>query len=84
MTADPEVSRKGNRLIGALRGAANIAVIEPCAETRLRLVVHDEAALRTAGAWGVMRVADRTMHLLVGLHADRYAAEMKARLATMG
>ena len=30
----------------------------------------------------VMRVAERTIHLLVGLHADQYAAEMKAQLAT--
>jgi PTS system glucose-specific IIC component len=86
--ADPEVARKGASFIGALGGATNIAEVEACAETRLRLVVRDEAAidaaaLRTAGAWGLMRIADRTMHLLVGLHADRYAAEMKAQLATM-
>jgi glucose PTS system EIICB or EIICBA component len=52
----------------------------------LRLKVHDEAAvdemaLRDAGAWGLMRVASRTMHLLVGPHAERYAAEMKSQLA---
>ena len=41
----------------------------------------DEAALRDAGAWGLMRVAGRTMHLLVGLHAERYANEMKAQIA---
>jgi len=29
-----------------------------------------------------MRVADRTMHLLVGPHADQYALEMKSQLAT--
>jgi hypothetical protein len=31
-----------------------------------------------------MRIADRTLHLLVGLHADRYAAEMKAQRAAAG
>ena len=85
--ADPEVATRGRRFIGALGGTANIAELEACAETRLRLIVRDEAAvdeaaLRAAGAWGVMRVAERTIHLLVGLHADQYAAEMKAQLAT--
>jgi PTS system glucose-specific IIC component len=85
--ADAEVTTSGRRFIGALGGAANIAKLEACAETRLRLVVRDEAAvdeeaLRAAGAWGVMRVAERTFHLLVGLHADQYAADMRAQLAT--
>jgi PTS system glucose-specific IIC component len=84
--ADPEISRRGAELIAALGGAANIEEIESCAETRLRLKVRDqasidEAALRKVGAWGLMRVAGRTMHLLVGLHAERYANEMKAQIA---
>ena len=87
--ADPEINEKGISLLGALGGSTNIVEVESCAETRLRLVVRDEAsvdetALRAAGVWGVMHVADRTLHLLVGLHAERYAAEMKARLATAG
>jgi glucose PTS system EIICB or EIICBA component len=86
MVADPEMSKRGAQLIAALGGAANIEEIESCAETRLRLKVRDEAsvdetALRDAGAWGLMRVAGRTMHLLVGLHAERYANEMKAQIA---
>lgn len=84
--ADPEMSKRGAQFIAALGGAANIEEIESCAETRLRVKVHDEAfvdqaALRDAGAWGLMRVASRTMHLLVGLHAELYAAEMKSQLA---
>ena len=84
--ADPEMSKRGAQFIAALGGAANIEEIESCAETRLRLKVRDEAAvdemaLHDAGAWGLMRVASRTMHLLVGLHAERYAAEMKSQLA---
>src|SRR5262245_45633325 len=83
---DPQMSKRGAQFIAALGGAANIEAIESCAETRLRLKVHDESAvdemaLRDAGAWGLMRVATRTMHLLVGLHAERYAAEMKSQLA---
>jgi len=84
-TADPELSKRGAQFIAALGGAANIEKIESCAETRLRLKVHDESAvdevaLRDAGAWGLMSVASRTMHLLVGLHSERYAAEMKSQL----
>jgi len=84
--ADPEMSRRGAQFIAALGGAANIEEIDPCAETRLRLKVRDEAsvdeaALRDAGAWALMRVAGGTMHLLVGLHAEQYANEMKAQIA---
>jgi PTS system glucose-specific IIC component len=84
--ADPEMSKRGAQFIAALGGAANIEEIESCAQTRLRLKVRDEAAvdemaLRDAGAWSLMRVASRTMHLLVGLRAERYAAEMKSQLA---
>jgi len=83
---DPEMSRRGAQFIAALGGGANIEEIESCAETRLRLKVRnqdsvDEAALRDAGACGLMRVAARTMHLLVGPHAERYANEMKAQIA---
>jgi PTS system glucose-specific IIC component len=84
--ANPEMSKRGAQFIAALGGAANIEEIEPCAATRLRLKVRDEAvvdkkALRNAGAWGLMRVASQTMHLLVGLQAECYAAEMKSQLA---
>jgi len=84
--ADPEMSKRGAQFIAALGGAANIEEIESCAETRLRLKVRDEAsvdeaALRDAGAWGLMRVATRTVHLLVGLHAAAYASEIKAQIA---
>ena len=84
---DPEIEKKGSQFIAALGGPSNIEELEPCAETRLRLKVRDESAvndsaLQAAGAWGLMRVADRTMHLLVGPHSDRYAVEMKSQLAS--
>jgi PTS system glucose-specific IIC component len=87
LAVDPEVAARVSRFIGALGGANNIEQVEVCAETRLRLVVGDEgtvdeSALRSAGAQGLMRLADRTIHILVGLNAAHYAAEMKARLAT--
>ena len=30
----------------------------------------------------MMRLADRTLHLVVGLNADQYAAELRGQLAT--
>jgi PTS system glucose-specific IIC component len=84
---DPEAAGKARDLIAALGGAGNIQRMDACAETRLRLVVGDddvsvnEAALRAAGVEGVMRFPNRTLHLVVGLNADQYAAEMCGRLA---
>lgn len=84
---DPEAAGKARDLIAALGGIGNIERVDACAETRLRLVLGneqpvDEAALRSAGAAGVMRLANRTLHLVVGLNADQYAAEMRGQLAT--
>lgn len=83
---DPEAADKAKKLITALGGAGNIQRVDACAETRLRLVVGnetavDERALQAAGASGVMRLANRTVHLIVGLNADQYAAEMRGQMA---
>ena len=84
---DPEAACKARDLIAALGGAGNIQRVDACAETRLRLVIGDdgpvnEAALRVAGVAGVMRLANRTLHLVVGLNADQFAVEMRGQLAT--
>ncbi|MEZ5583082.1 MAG: PTS transporter subunit EIIB [Candidatus Competibacteraceae bacterium] len=84
---DPEAAQKVRAFIQALGGAANIQRVDACAETRHRLVLEqetavDETALNAAGVQGVMRLANRTLHLLVGLNADQYAAEMKGQLAS--
>ena len=52
----------------------------------MRVIVRDdarvdEAALGTAGVDGVMRLPDRIVHLIVGLNADQYAAEMAGQMA---
>jgi len=83
---DADAPQKTRDLIKALGGASNISKVEACAETRLRVVVKDaggvnEVALRAAGVDGVMRLPDDVLHLLVGLNADQYAAEMQAQLA---
>ncbi|HVJ58055.1 MAG TPA: PTS transporter subunit EIIB, partial [Terrimicrobiaceae bacterium] len=72
-------------LIKALGGKANIQRVDACAETRLRVVTTngalDEAALRTAGVEAIVKLPDHVIHLLTGLNADQYAAEMRGQLA---
>jgi PTS system glucose-specific IIC component len=81
--ADPaEVERRARRLLEALGGAGNVRRVEPVAQTRLRALVTDdarvsEAALREAGAHGVMRAEAGTWHVLVGVGAERYAAALR-------
>jgi PTS system glucose-specific IIC component len=82
---DPDAPRKASAYIEALGGRANIVRVDACAETRLRLVVRDshevrESALRAEGA-ALVKLDDKVLHLLVGLNADQYAAEMRAQLA---
>jgi PTS system glucose-specific IIC component len=93
---DPDAARKANAYIGALGGKANIIRVDACAETRLRLIVRDrsqvrDAALKAAGIAAVVQVDGRApkqtdhngqvLHLLAGLNADQYAAEMRGQLA---
>ncbi len=82
---DPLAPEKARALINALGGKANIHRVDACAETRLRIVTTngalDEAALKAAGVEAVVRLPDRVVHLLTGLNADQYAAEMRGQLA---
>jgi len=82
---DPLAAEKARDLIKALGGKANIQRVDACAETRLRIVTTngalDEAGLKAVGVEGVVRLADRVVHLLTGLNADQYAAEMRGQLA---
>ncbi|MBK6974519.1 MAG: PTS glucose transporter subunit IIBC [Sterolibacteriaceae bacterium] len=83
---DPEAAGKARAIIAALGGVGNIRRVDACAETRLRLEVDDEApvdeaALQAAGVTGIMRLANQTLHLVVGLNADQYAAELRGQVA---
>jgi PTS system glucose-specific IIC component len=84
---DPDAARKANAYIAALGGKANIVRVDACAETRLRLVVRDpgqvrEAALKAEGIAAIVKLdGQKTLHLLAGLNADQYAAEMRGQLA---
>lgn len=83
---DPDAARKAHAYIAALGGKANIIRVDACAETRLRLEVRDqsqiqEAVLKAEGIAAVVRLDGKTVHLLAGLNADQYAAEMRGQLA---
>ncbi|HWB04667.1 MAG TPA: PTS glucose transporter subunit IIBC [Verrucomicrobiales bacterium] len=83
---DPDAPRKAAAFIAGLGGKANIVRVDACAETRLRLVVNDagkvsEAVLKAGGIAALVKLSDKTFHLLSGLNADQYAAEMRGQLA---
>ncbi|MFC7570632.1 PTS glucose/sucrose transporter subunit IIB [Actinomadura namibiensis] len=75
-----EAMDKAEAIVAALGGADNITEIEPCA-TRLRTEVEDaglvdEAALKAAGAFGVMR-AGNVVQVVVGPEADTIASDIE-------
>jgi PTS system glucose-specific IIC component len=83
---DPHAPDKVRAILASLGGAGNVQQAEAAAETRLRVTVADgskldDRALQAAGVQGILRLPDNVLHLLVGLNADQYAAEMKAAMA---
>jgi PTS system N-acetylglucosamine-specific IIB component len=71
---------KAEQIIAGLGGAENIVELEPCI-TRLRTEVRDgtkvdEAALRAAGAHGVMKVGNN-VQVVVGPEADSLANDIE-------
>jgi PTS system N-acetylglucosamine-specific IIB component len=73
-------SAKAAKLLAGLGGAANIVELEPCI-TRLRTQVKDpalvdEAALKAAGAHGVV-TAGKSVQVVVGPEADNLADYME-------
>jgi PTS system N-acetylglucosamine-specific IIC component len=72
---------QAERLVAALGGARNIETLGSCT-SRLRVVVLDplaidEAALKSLGARGVARIGERTVHVVLGPHADALAAAIR-------
>ena len=71
------------RPVRPLRSRVNVS---DCAATRVRVVLHDsngidETVLLKTGIDAVIKISNEMLHLLVGLNADQYAAEMRAQLA---
>jgi N-acetylglucosamine PTS system EIIB component len=76
---------KADDILSALGGTTNVVELEPCI-TRLRVQVSDPAqvdedALKTSGAFGVVR-SGRVIQVIVGPEADNLAAELDGRLAS--
>lgn len=68
------------KILAALGGAGNIIEIEPCI-TRLRCELNngslaDEAALKKAGAHGVLK-AGSVVQVIVGPEADTIASDIE-------
>ena len=72
------------KIISGLGGGANIVSVSNCA-TRLRLELRDtslcnDAAIKSAGAAGVIRMKDGTVQVVIGLDVEFVAAEVKRQL----
>lgn len=83
---DANAPQKVADWLAALGGADNVSTVEACAQTRMRLHVKDsraidETRLKEQGIAAVVRIDDSLVHLLAGLNADQYAAEMSAQIA---
>jgi PTS system N-acetylglucosamine-specific IIB component len=70
---------KAEQIVAGLGGAENIIEVEACI-TRLRTEVHDvslvdEAALKAAGAHGVLKAGD-AVQVIVGPEADTIASDI--------
>ncbi|MBE9144386.1 glucose-specific PTS transporter subunit IIBC [Planktothrix mougeotii] len=81
ITLDAEAKNRIQNIIIALGGKQNIQTVDAVALTRLRVQVIDntlidEAALTAAGVEGILRLPDGILHLLVGLSAQQYAAQI--------
>ncbi|MCP2166665.1 glucose PTS transporter subunit EIIB [Goodfellowiella coeruleoviolacea] len=71
---------RAEKILAAIGGADNVVEIEPCI-TRLRCELEDgslvdEAALKAAGAHGVMR-AGKAVQIVVGPEADTIASDIE-------
>jgi PTS system glucose-specific IIC component len=85
---DPMAPEKARGIIDGLGGPDNIVKVDAVAETRLRVklrdtTVVDETILNDAGIAAHAVIGDSTLHLLAGLNADQYAAEMRGQLAAV-
>jgi N-acetylglucosamine PTS system EIIB component len=74
------MATKAEKIVAGLGGIENIVEVEGCI-TRLRTEVEDaslidEAALKAAGAHGVVRMGS-TVQVVIGTDADPLAAEIE-------
>lgn len=79
---------RATRFISALGGAGNLQSVDSCI-TRLRLVVNeparvDDAALKSLGSSGTMRVGDKGVQVILGPIADQVAGEIRSEMQQGG
>ncbi|WP_269778374.1 PTS glucose/sucrose transporter subunit IIB [Nocardioides mangrovicus] len=79
-TEEDTMATKAEQILAGLGGADNIVEIEPCI-TRLRTEVEDgakvdEAALKAAGAHGVV-LSGNVVQVVVGPEADTLAEDIE-------
>ena len=82
---DPEARSKCEKWLKAMGGRENLTAVTACAETRLRIVLHepdwlDSEELLDSGVKGIMPLEGGVIHLLTGLGAHQYAIELQALL----
>ncbi|MGG5460103.1 N-acetylglucosamine-specific PTS transporter subunit IIBC [Clostridium sp. B9] len=75
------LAEKAEVVLAALGGKENIEVLDNCI-TRLRLTLKDasiidEAALKKAGASGIMKLDGKNVQVIMGTLADPLASQMK-------
>jgi PTS system N-acetylglucosamine-specific IIC component len=76
-----KISEKAERILAGLGGPDNIENMDACI-TRIRLTVHDiskvnDAAIKRAGATGVMKLGGGNLQVVVGTEAELIVEEMK-------
>ncbi len=86
VSADANAPEKVADWLTVLGGKSNVTTVAACAQSRIRLTVKDnknidETSLKEKGVAAVVRIEDNLFHLLVGLNADQYAAEMSGQIA---
>lgn len=74
------IREQAEQVLAGIGGGDNIKSMEPCI-TRIRLELHDnakldEAALRSAGAFGVMRMGG-AVQVVMGPQSDNIEGEMR-------
>jgi N-acetylglucosamine PTS system EIICBA or EIICB component len=75
---------RGAAYLAALGGAGNLSSVDACT-TRLRLIVHsnaaiDEPKLKALGAKGFVRPSANALQVVVGPAADQIASEIRAAM----
>ncbi len=81
-------TNQAKQWVAAMGGEDNVRVVQPIAETRVRVEVADDSqvdveALKAAGLVAAVKVGEGVWHLVAGLEAAQYAEGMRRRVAAV-